>query len=125
MQCSCLLHLCYTSSIDLICYVLYFACRFMNLKHYFHQCLSRIISWYCSKVNTILTSKVLYTKMFFTLTHLYERELLECMYSLLFSLPFKIYILSYTRPFSLYMTKHAGQMNYITYSSEYFPFFYF
>ena len=87
-------HLHYTSSMNLICYVLSYSCYSTNLKHYLHLCLSRIISWYCSKVNTILTSKELYTKVFFTLTHLYERELLEFMYSLLFSLQFQIYILS-------------------------------
>ena len=66
----------------------YFACCFMNLKCYLHQCLSRIISWCCSKVNTILTSKVLYTKMFFTLTQLYKRDLLESIHSLFSSLQF-------------------------------------
>ena len=121
---SCLLHLCYVPSIDLVCYALSFMCFLTNLKHYLCQCLSRIISWHCSKVNTILTSKISYTKIFFTLTHPYERKLLKCMWSLFFSLHFQIYILSFTRPF-LYMTIHAGGINYATCSSKYFPFLYF
>ena len=83
-----LVALCYTSSTDLICYALFFTCYLMNLKCNLCQCLSRIISWYCSKVNTILTSEVLCTKVLYNLTHLYWRELLECMCSLLFSSQF-------------------------------------
>ena len=77
----------------------YFACCFMNLKHYLHWYLSRIISWYCSKVNTILTSKILYIKIFSNLTHLCESDLPECMYPLFFLSQPQIYILPYTRLF--------------------------
>ena len=86
----------------------YFMCCFMNLKCYLHQCLSGIILWYCSKVNTILTPKVLYTKVFCTLTHLYKSNSLECMHSLFFSSQPQIYfcpILDFSFP---HMTKHAG-----------------
>ena len=93
---------------------------FMNLKCYLHQHLSRIISWYCSKVNTILTSKGLYTKVVFTLTHLYEGELLKHMHPLFLSLQFQIYSLSFTRPF-LYMTIHAGWTNYTNYFFKIIP----
>ena len=74
------------------CYALSFMCYF------YCQCLSRIISLYCSKVNTTLTYKVLYTKVFLFLP-IYMRESLKHIYSLLFSLQFQIYILSYTIPF--------------------------
>ena len=77
----------------------YFTCCFTNLKCYLHQCLSRIILWYCSKVNTILTAKVFYTKVFSTFTHQYESDLLECMHSLFFLSQPQIYILFYTRLF--------------------------
>ena len=74
----------------------YFTYCFMNLKHYLCRCLSRIILYYCSKLNTILTSKVLYTKVFSTFTHLYESDLLEYMHPLFFSLQPQVYMLFYT-----------------------------
>ena len=77
----------------------YFTCCSTNLKCYLSQHLSRIIFQCCSKLNTILTSKVLYTEVFSTLTHLYESDLLEYMNPLFFSLQPQIYSLSYTRLF--------------------------
>ena len=76
----------------------YFACCFMNLKCYLHWHLSRIISWYCSNVNTILTSKYCTPKCS-PLLPIYMREISWNTCTLFFSSQFWIYILSYTRPF--------------------------
>ena len=42
--------------------------------------------------------------------------------STLFITILSLYSVLILNPFSLHMTKHAGQMNYVTYSSKYFPF---
>ena len=105
---SCLLHLCYASNFDLICHSLSLLCLtysiiFIDASQ--ESCFGTVVTEHYLTFQSITYQNVAYT-----VTHLYETELRECMCSLS---PFAY------RNIKLIQTMHVGWTNHINYPSKY------